>query len=293
MARPEQIKPLYLVTHHPLVAANDARIIVLKGVESPFIGPQAGRVRAEIEKSGESFHIGLVADGNRRDAREHGLEELAGHIRGTENVIQLADVLSNSGATDVSLWGMSPDNYTKRKSTQVENIYHTAAEGLERAVPKVYNRGGRIIHIGRTDRIPPEFAEKLAIAEEKTRNNDRYRIWLLFDYARINEDYELAHDVAVKVEQGLLGSRDITYDRVEDMTEGRNGERRLRLLPPMHVLIRTGVRNPGGAVYLSSLGPAADGAYFYSRREYLSQLRPKTVLNIMESYQRTPRRAGS
>ena len=62
-------------------------------------------------------HVGLIPDGNRRWAREHGLPVAAGYMAGVRKGLQMLRDCSDLGIEEVSVYGFTQDN-TKRPKEQ-------------------------------------------------------------------------------------------------------------------------------------------------------------------------------
>src|SRR3989344_5770135 len=110
-------------------------------------------------------HVAIIPDGNRRWAKERGLPSFAGHQQGMERASEIARYARKLGISTATFWGLSTENWLKRPEEEVV----------------------RITHLGRKDRLPKHFIERLTALEAETKNNDKYFLNLGFDYGGRDE----------------------------------------------------------------------------------------------------------
>lgn len=105
-------------------------------------------------------HVGIILDGNRRHAREAGVQNPDAIYR--LGAAKLDDILAWSadlGVRRVTLWVFSPDNL-RRPEAEVGGIFG-AVEAKMRALaadPHIHHKGVHITAMGRRDLLPPSFA---------------------------------------------------------------------------------------------------------------------------------------
>lgn len=76
-------------------------------------------------------HLALIPDGNRRWARQRGLDPSEGHRAGILHVGEVADAAFHAGVEVVTFWWGSPANLTKRRPEEVAVITGCLAAWLE------------------------------------------------------------------------------------------------------------------------------------------------------------------
>jgi undecaprenyl diphosphate synthase len=59
-------------------------------------------------------HVAIIPDGNRRWAKKQGLKPWDGHYEGAKRFEELVDEAFSLGIKNISFWGSSEDNLTKR-----------------------------------------------------------------------------------------------------------------------------------------------------------------------------------
>ena len=129
-------------------------------------------------------HVGIILDGNRRHAREAGVQSPDAIYR--LGAAKLDDILTWSadlGVRRVTLWVFSPDNL-RRPEAEVGGIFG-AVETKMRALaadPHIRHKGVHITAMGRRDLLPPALVEALDAAETATRGNDQITVTLAIGY---------------------------------------------------------------------------------------------------------------
>lgn len=115
-------------------------------------------------------HIGVVLDGNRRYARQRGLDTPgAGHRLGAEKVHELVDWCDELGVPHVTLWLLSSDNL-QRGTDEVGDLVDIIADTVAQLAHEPRNRvrGLRVTAVGALDAVPEGLQHVLKEADETT-----------------------------------------------------------------------------------------------------------------------------
>ena len=126
-------------------------------------------------------HVAIIMDGNGRWARQQGLPRLAGHRAGVDNIRRVLDALSQYGVRYVTLYAFSTENWS-RPSDEVEGIMEILREATYQETADLHEKGVKILHLGRTDRLSPELGDAVSHAQELTKDNTRMILSVAFDY---------------------------------------------------------------------------------------------------------------
>jgi undecaprenyl diphosphate synthase len=131
-------------------------------------------------------HVAVIADGNRRWARERGFPTIEGHRRGAENFIKLSRAARSMGIKVFTLWGFSTENW-KRATDEVGYLMGLFEQMIDREMQSAVKEQTRIVQLGRKDRFTPSLREKIKEAEEKTKHNSTYHLVIALDYGGKDE----------------------------------------------------------------------------------------------------------
>jgi undecaprenyl diphosphate synthase len=164
-----------------------------------------------------TLHVGIIMDGNGRWALGRGLPRLAGHKAGVETVRRVVEAAPEAGASILTLFAFSSDNW-RRPPAEVRGLMKLMAAYLDAETERCIRQGVRLQVIGRRDRIDPALCASIARAEAATANGQN--LWL-----RIAVDYS-GRDAILAAARALA---DLSRDALDRS-----------LGPPVDLLIRTG-----------------------------------------------------
>jgi len=131
-------------------------------------------------------HVVIIPDGNRRWAREKGLQSFQGHVRGFELVMDLGDKAHEMGVKVLTIWAFSTENW-KRSKKEVNFLMSLFSKKIDEYLEKALEKNIRIIHIGRKDRIPQVLRDKIVQAEQKTARFSKLHLVIALDYGGRDE----------------------------------------------------------------------------------------------------------
>jgi short-chain Z-isoprenyl diphosphate synthase len=177
-------------------------------------------------------HVGIIPDGNRRWAQQHGLPAAAGFRAGAQRIPPVLDLCAAKGIDYVTLWMMSDRNLlrsSEQLTAMVELTEHTVAllSSLRR---------WRLRLIGQLDLLPPATTALLDAAVAATANLTGPVVNLAIGYAG-------RHDITTAV-RSLLRSPDLRDISAEQVAESLTTEHISRHLstggqPDPDLVIRT------------------------------------------------------
>jgi len=131
-------------------------------------------------------HIVLFPDGNRRWAKERGMDSLEGHRVGYERLVQLVGWCQAREVQALTAFGFSTENWnrTKREVSYLMRLLETGLlEHLRKyGTKKAKERGVRVLVIGQKDRLPESLQKVIAEVEEATQDNDKFFLTLGISY---------------------------------------------------------------------------------------------------------------
>jgi tritrans,polycis-undecaprenyl-diphosphate synthase [geranylgeranyl-diphosphate specific] len=171
----------------------------------------------QLDKEHAPNHVGLILDGNRRWAREHGLDEpWFGHHKGAKKVMDVMRILWEAGVKVCTLYAFSVENF-QRHSDEVSQIMKIAEEKFSEVIdnPDVHRHQVRIKAIGRVDLLPKEVQEAIKAAEDETAQYDKHRLNVAIGYSGRTELVDAIKAIGEKVEHGDLTPEQIDEQIVE------------------------------------------------------------------------------
>jgi len=126
-------------------------------------------------------HLGLILDGNRRWAKEHGLPSIEGHRRGHQTLKRIVRSAMRNGVRYVSAYIFSTENWGRDKE-EVQALMKMLVWALRHEIKEFNKEGIRLRVIGSKLELGHAIASAIHEAEEATKNNDRGTLLLCLDY---------------------------------------------------------------------------------------------------------------
>jgi len=132
-------------------------------------------------------HVAIIPDGDRRWARERGLNELEGYRVGVERLLEIVERADKLGIEVLTFWGFSTDNW-KRSDEEINYLMKKIfIDNGKRYRERFIEKGVVFRHLGRKDRLPKELVDLLSDMEEKTKNNSGKTVCFAIDYGGRDE----------------------------------------------------------------------------------------------------------
>lgn len=165
------------------------------------------RLRRQLDTASVPHHVAMMIDGNRRWARQLGLESPAdGHRAGAAKMREFLGWCNDAGVQVVSLYLLSSDNLRKRDSKEIADLIEIIAE-LAEALS--LQPEWRVKHVGRSDILPDELARVLRDAEERTKDNTGLHVNLAVGYGGRHE--------IVDAVRSIIAEHDASGGTMEDL----------------------------------------------------------------------------
>lgn len=140
-------------------------------------------------------HLGIILDGNRRWAKEHGVTYLEGHRKGAEVFKEIAMHAFSKGIKYLSAYVFSKEN-TSRPDEEVSYLMKLVIKAVEKYLGEFDKKGIKIIVIGDRQSLSPSVKKAIEKTEAKTSNNQNGTLVLCFNYGGRQEIVDVAKKLA-------------------------------------------------------------------------------------------------
>jgi tritrans,polycis-undecaprenyl-diphosphate synthase [geranylgeranyl-diphosphate specific] len=180
-------------------------------------------------------HVAVIQDGNRRFARDQGVETAIGHRLGADTTEQVLDWACDLGVRHITLYTFSTENF-RRDPEELTSLFALFQEKFRAILSdeRVHRNHIRVRMIGDRSLLPDDLLATIDAAEEATRKYDDYFINVALAYGGRNEIVHAARSILDEVRRGALAPAAITPDIVESHLH------RGAPIPPVDLIIRTG-----------------------------------------------------
>ena len=175
---------------------------VAKSVESALL--------AEVRASPVPNHLAVIMDGNRRFAKEMGLDPLKGHEVGRDTLENVLDWCLEVGVRYLTVYAFSTENF-RRSPMEVKKLMDLFEDNFLKMAEdqRVHKHGIHVRAIGQIERLPKRVREAIRVAEERTAHYQNYFYTIAVAYGGREEILMAIRAIADDVKDGRLRSKDI------------------------------------------------------------------------------------
>ena len=131
-------------------------------------------------------HVAIIMDGNGRWARKRSLPRIAGHRAGVDNLRRILEAAVEFGIKYLTIYAFSTENWA-RPPDEVHGLMNILEEVIDTQLRELHEKGVRLQHIGRLERLSPALQGKVRHAIELTRNNQRLVLNVAWNYGGRDE----------------------------------------------------------------------------------------------------------
>ena len=146
----------------------------------------------------ELKHLGIIADGNRRWAKENGLPKIEGHRHGLKTIETLVAAAAKAKIPYLSFYVFSTENWGREK-TEVNYIMKMAETKIIKMVEKMAKNNVRLLILGSRGKVNPTLTSLGEKAEKITENCTGTTVCFCFNYGGEQEIADAAN-IALEVD---------------------------------------------------------------------------------------------
>jgi short-chain Z-isoprenyl diphosphate synthase len=244
------------------------------------------RLAADLRRRGGlPQHVGVIIDGNRRWARQLGMDTGAGHRRGADQIDHLLAWAHELGIPVVTLWLLSTENLLRRHPDELAELLAIIEAKVVQLAGDAAPDGYRVVPVGQLDALPERTRSALLAAEAASRAATGGTLHVAVGYGGREE-------IAAAVGRLLAEYRDKDLELAEAAGLVTPDEIARHLytagVPDPDLIIRT-----SGEVRLSGflLWQSAHAEYYFADT-YWPDFRKVDFLRALRSYAQRRRRFG-
>ena len=226
-------------------------------------------------------HIAIIMDGNGRWAAARHLPRKAGHHQGVETVRRIVRAAGEMGVEYLTLFGFSSENW-RRPAEEVSDLMGLLSLFVKRDLAELHQNGVHVQIIGEREHLSPDIIALIDEAQELTRDNDKLKLIIAFNYGGHNEITHAVRRIAQEVKAGTLDPAGITPQTIEAHLDTAG-------IPDPDLLIRT-----SGEKRLSNflLWQSAYAEFVFTDVLW-PDFTSDTLVEMIEEYNRRNRRFGA
>ena len=219
-------------------------------------------------------------DGNRRWAKERGLNKNLGHKEGAETLKKITRHAHKIGIKYLTVYAFSTENW-KRSEEEVSSLMILLKKYLKDLITSVDTENVKIKIFGHIEALPKDLQEDIEKAIEKTKENTGLTLCIAFNYGGRDEIIRAVRDIAKDIEIKKIKTDDINENLIQNYLYTKN-------IPDPDLVIRT-----SGEIRLSGFLPWQS---VYSELIFISKYWPdfneKDLEEAIDTYEKRNRNFG-
>lgn len=167
----------------------------------------------QIKKGPKPHHIGVILDGNRRFAKEKGLDPTQGHFFGANKVEELLRWCWRMNIKIITLYAFSTENFN-RPEEEVNTLMSLLASKLKelREEPLINKNKVKVKIIGRLQYLSQELNEQIIKVEQLTKDYNNFHLNIAVSYGGRAEIVDAVKKIVKKIENKELKVENINEE---------------------------------------------------------------------------------
>ena len=173
-------------------------------------------MKQKMDSNGTSIelmpkHIAIIMDGNRRWAKEKGLDTKLGHKAGAETLEKIASYANEIGLKYLTVYAFSTENW-KRTKEEVGALMALLGYYLDKFLNRESLRNIKIRVLGDIESLDKSLKDSINRIVEKSKNNTGLTLNIAFNYGGRAEILKAVKDICKKVKDNEIGIEEINED---------------------------------------------------------------------------------
>ena len=175
-------------------------------------------------------HLGIIADGNRRWAKENNLPKIEGHKKGLKTIEELVGAAAMAGIPYITFYVFSTENWGREES-EVDYIMKLAETKILKMAEKMAANNIKLVILGSRSKVNPTLTSLAEKAEKITAECTGTTVCFCFNYGGEQEIADAAN-IAIETDGEITPAtirKHLYHPEVPDldMVVRTSGEERL------------------------------------------------------------------
>ena len=244
---------------------------------------RANRLRDRVYQDEIPKHVSIIMDGNRRFAKNEGLDSSIGHRYGKQKLEEVMDWVLELNIPYLTVYALSTENVINRTENELEVLFDLYVEGLEDLLKneRIFSNQVKVQIAGHKELLPANVIDAIEKAEKATSEHNGCVFTICLAYGSREEILAAVRSIAIDHASG-----DVSIDEIDEKLISK----RLYTggLPDPDLIIRT-----SGEERISNflLWQAAYSELYFTD-VFWPSFSKIDFLNAIESYQNRRRRFG-
>ena len=160
------------------------------------------------------MHVGIIMDGNRRWAKNHGLPVSAGHSYGAKTFENIAKYANNLGLKYLTVYAFSTENW-KRSKTEISALMFLFKKYLKKSVKEFSNENMKVNFLGNISLFSQDIQDLIKAIEFETKDRTGLRLNIAMNYGGRNEIVNAVKNIAEKILKNEISVDNIDENAIQ------------------------------------------------------------------------------
>lgn len=168
-----------------------------------------------MEKENMPKHIAIIMDGNRRWAKQRGLDPKLGHKEGAKTLEKIVRYANKIGLGYITVYAFSTENW-KRTEEEVGALMRLLQNYLEDYSKRADTENIKVKVLGDISALPEKMQKSIHKCMERTKDNTGVTFNIALNYGGRDEIQKAVKEIAQKVKEGTLEVDQITEETISN-----------------------------------------------------------------------------
>ena len=160
-------------------------------------------------------HIAIIMDGNRRWAKEKGLDPKFGHKAGAETLEKIASYANEIGLKYLTVYAFSTENW-KRTKEEIGALMLLLQNYLDKFLNKESLRNIRVKVLGNIEELDKGLKDSINKIIEKSKNNTGLTLNIAFSYGGRDEIVRAVKNISDNIKQNKINIEEIDEELISN-----------------------------------------------------------------------------
>lgn len=160
-------------------------------------------------------HIAIIMDGNRRWARERGLDPKQGHREGAKTLEKIVRYTNKIGLEYITVYAFSTENW-KRSEDEVSALMILLQKYLDDYSKRADTENIKVKVLGDITRLSQGMQKSIKKCMERTKNNTGVTFNIALNYGGRNEILSAVKNIAYEVKNRNIDVEEITEETISN-----------------------------------------------------------------------------
>ena len=168
-----------------------------------------------MEKENMPNHIAIIMDGNRRWAKQNGLDPKLGHKEGAKTLEKIVRYANKIGLGYITVYAFSTENW-KRTKDEVGALMLLLQNYLDDYSKRADTENIKVKVLGDISALPEGMQKSINKCMERTKNNTGVTFNIALNYGGRDEIVKAVKKISEKVKEGNIDIQDINEELISN-----------------------------------------------------------------------------